>query len=184
MMTLTKPPGQNPYKLDHWVRWVLRWLIRPILALNDRPHVGQTREESINADVDELAALDLRNSHFFLAPAVLLSSSIWYPVWVKLRQVGRSTASLFHVSMLMSNDLGEALRVSLKRFFCPPTERLPSASSPQSSSLGMHCSGIRYYIYWISSVLSLSHESCILRSLLWTHVRTQRCLLQRYWYCE
>ena len=54
MMTLT-----STYKLGDWVRWVLRWLIRPILALKDRPHVEQTSEESIKPDIDELAALDL-----------------------------------------------------------------------------------------------------------------------------
>ena len=70
-MTLT-----NTYKLEDWVRWVLRCLIRPILALKDRPHVGQTREGSIKPDADELAALDLRSSCFFLPPAVLLSSCI------------------------------------------------------------------------------------------------------------
>ncbi len=59
MMTLT-----NTYKLEDWVRWVLRWLIRPILALKDWLHVEQTREESIKPDVDELAALDLRSSRF------------------------------------------------------------------------------------------------------------------------
>ena len=49
-------PWQNTYKLEDWVRWVLRWLIKPILVLNERPHVGQTREESTKADVDELAS--------------------------------------------------------------------------------------------------------------------------------
>ena len=57
-MTLT-----NTYKLEDWVRWVLRWLIRPtcILALKNWPHVGQTREGS------------MRSSRFFLAPAILTS---------------------------------------------------------------------------------------------------------------
>ncbi len=105
-------PWQNPYKLEDWVWWVLRWLIRPILALNDQPHVGQTREESIKADVDEFAALDMRSSRFFWAPAVLLSTCIWQPFWVRLRQVGRSTATLSHVSMSMS-------KISEKPWVCP-----------------------------------------------------------------
>ncbi len=50
--------------------------------MNDRSHVGQTREEFVKADVDELAALDLRSSRFFLAHTVLLFSCICQPFWV------------------------------------------------------------------------------------------------------
>ncbi len=73
MMTLT-----NTYKLIRrlGIRWVLR-VIRPILlALKDRPNVGQTGEESIRPDGDDLAALDLHNCRFFFAPTVHLSSCI------------------------------------------------------------------------------------------------------------
>ena len=42
----------------------------------------------------------------------------------------------------MSKDFREALRES-KSFFCPPTERLPSANSPKSSCFGIHLSHMR-----------------------------------------
>ena len=127
MMTST-----NNYVLEDRVLWVLRWLIRPILALHERPHVGQTREESneSKAVVEELAALDLRSSRFCLASSVRFSSCIRQPALIRLRQVGRSSATVSQVSISMSKDFREALSVSLKRFFCPPTERLPSESSP------------------------------------------------------
>ncbi len=42
MMTLT-----NTYKVEDWVRWVLRWLIRPILALKDSGHMLDRSEKRL-----------------------------------------------------------------------------------------------------------------------------------------
>ena len=119
--------------------WVRRWLMRPICAWNTLLQWGHGMVAG---------ALGSRAFSFLsclrLSAAVFVVSS-WRraPLWTAARHLVLSEAFCSHEVWLIPKAFREALRVSLKRFFGAPSERLPSCSSPKNSFFGILWSGIR-----------------------------------------
>ena len=108
---------------------VLRWLMRPILALNCLLHIEQERSEE-ESSVGDALALAFRCARFCSASLILFASYSPAPPFIRPRHFVRSCAICSHESVGMLKFLREALRVSLHRFFWPPLERFPTWSSP------------------------------------------------------
>ena len=106
---------------------VLRWLTRPILALNCLLQMEQQRSEQVSSVGDALA-LALRCAHFCSASLILFASYSLAPLLMP-RHFARSYAICSHDSVGMLKSLREALRVFLYHSFWPPWERLPISSS-------------------------------------------------------
>ena len=120
---------------------VLRWLMRPILALNCLLQIEQERslEES---SVGDALALAFRCARFCSASLILFASYSPAPLLMRPRHFVRSCAMCSHDSVGMLKSLRDALRVSLYRFFWPPSERFPTCSSPWRIFFGKRLSGI------------------------------------------
>ena len=103
---------------------VLRWLMRPILALNCLLQMEQERS------VGDALALAFCFARFCSASLILFASYSSAPLFMRPRHFVRSCAICSHDSVGMLKSLREALRVSLYRFFWPPWERFPTWSSP------------------------------------------------------
>ena len=95
---------------------VLRWLIRPSLALNCLLQMEHQRSEQ-DSSVGEAFALALRCARFCSASLILFASDSLAPLLMKPRDIARSCAICSHDSAGMLKSLREALRVSLYRFF-------------------------------------------------------------------
>ena len=109
--------------------FVLRLLMRPILALNCLLQIQQERSEE-ESSVGDALALAFRCARFCLASLILFASYSSAPLFMRPRHFVRSCAICSHDSVGMLESLREALRVSLYRFFWPPWERFPTWSSP------------------------------------------------------
>ena len=108
---------------------VLRWLTRPILALNCLLQIEQERSEE-ESSIGDALALAFRCAHFCSASLILFTSYSAAPLLMRPCHFVRSCAICSHDSVGMLKSLREALRVSLYRFFWPPWERFPSCSAP------------------------------------------------------
>ena len=104
---------------------VLRWLMRPILALNCLLQTEQERSEE-ETSVGDALALAFRCARFYSASLILLASYSPAPLFIRHRHFVRSCAMCSHDSVGMLKSLREALSVSLYRFFCLPWERFPT----------------------------------------------------------
>ena len=79
-----------------------------------------------------------------LSATVFFFCSWWRaPLQTAACHLGLSAAVCSHEVVLIPKAFRDALRLSLKRFFGAPSERLPSCSSPKKSFLGMRESGMR-----------------------------------------
>ena len=107
---------------------VLRWLMRPILALNCLLQIEQERSEE-EISVGDVLALAFRCARFCSASLILFASYSPAPLFMRPRHFVRSCAICSHDSVGMLKSLREALRVSLYRIFWPPWERFPTWSS-------------------------------------------------------
>ena len=107
----------------------LRWLIRPITALNCLLQVEQQRSEQ-DSSVGDALALAFCCARFCCASLILLASYSLAPLLMRPRHFARSYAICSHDSVDMLKSLREALRMSLYRFFRPPWVHLPISSSP------------------------------------------------------
>ena len=130
----------NPNQLCYYL-CVLRWLIRPILALNCLLQIEQERSEE-ESSVDDTLALAFRCARFCSVSLILFASYSPAPLLMRPRHFVRSFAICSHDSVGMLKSLREALRVSLYRFFWPLWERFPTCSSPQRIFFGKRSSGI------------------------------------------
>ena len=108
---------------------VLRWLMRPILALHCLLQIEQERSEK-ESSVGDVLALAFRCARFCSASLILFASYSPSLLFMRPRHFVRSCALCSHDSVGMLKSLREALRVSLFRFFWPPWERFPTWSSP------------------------------------------------------
>ena len=108
---------------------VLRWLMRPILALNCLLQIDQERSEE-ESSVGDALALAFRCARFCSVSQILSASYSSFPLLMRPRHFVRSSASCSHGSVAMLKSLREALRVFLYRFFWPSWQRLPTFSSP------------------------------------------------------
>ena len=98
---------------------VLRWLIRPILALNCLLQMKQQRSEQ-DSSVGDALALALRCACFCSASLFLFASYSLASLLMRPRHFTRSCAICSHDSVGMLKSLRKALRVSFYRFFWPP----------------------------------------------------------------
>ena len=121
--------------------YVLRLLMRSILALNCLLQIEQERSEG-ESSVRDALALAFRCARFCSASLILFASCSPGPLLMRPRHFVRSCAICSHGSVGMLKSLREALRVSLYRFFWPPWERFPICSSPQRTFFGKRSSGI------------------------------------------
>jgi len=101
--------------------------VRPIQARNLRPHEGQT---FVGEVVDEDAARALRSARFPWTATVRQVFAARAPMASLCLQVGRLIAEVSQLLTSISRAFRDCLRLSLKRFFCPPAERFPWLSSP------------------------------------------------------
>ena len=108
---------------------VLRWLMRPILALNCLLQIEQERSEE-ESSVGDALALAFRCAGFCSALLIRFASYSPAPLLMRPRRFVRSCAICSHDSVGMLKSLMEALRVWLYRFFWPPWEHFPTCSSP------------------------------------------------------
>ena len=108
---------------------VLRWLMRPILALNCLLQIEQERSEE-ESSVGDVLALAFRCARFCSASLILFASYSPAPLLMRHGYFVRSCAICSHDSVGMLKSLREAFRVSLNRFFWPPRERFPNCSFP------------------------------------------------------
>ena len=120
---------------------VLRWLMRPILALNCLLRIEQERsgEES---SVGDALGLAFRCARFCSASLIRFASYSPAPLLMRPRHFVRFRAICSHDSVGMFKSLRDALRVSLYRFLWPPWERFPTCSSPKRIFFGKRSSGI------------------------------------------
>ena len=98
----------------------------PIRARNPLPQVGQ---KWVYVKLSVLVALALHAARFCSAWRDLCSSAVWAPSVIRWRQEGLFEAADSQDTVLMEKSFRETFRLSLKRFPCPPTLRLPSQSS-------------------------------------------------------
>ena len=110
-------------------------MVKLIRVLKARHHTGHVRPGTA-VEVEEVQAL--RAARFLCLVSAALTSVVFL-----LCHVGRSSAGVSHMLTSMSKSFRDVLRESLKRFFCPPTERLPWYSSLYSSCCGSRLSVIR-----------------------------------------
>ena len=97
---------ESPVTTDSEKRWVLRWLIRPILARNNLLQVGQLK---VGAWRDVIAACAFLAARFTWTVLVLVSSALLAPVG---SATARGSGHQFHRdSVLMLNTLRESLTV-------------------------------------------------------------------------
>ena len=108
---------------------VLRWLMRPILALNCLLQIAQEKSEE-ESPVGDALALAFCWARFWSASLIPFASYSPAPLLTRPRHFVRSCAICSHDSVGMLKSLREALRVSLYRFFWPPWERFPICNSP------------------------------------------------------
>ena len=108
---------------------VLRWLMRPILALNCLLQIEQERSEE-ESSIGGALALAFRCARFCSASLILFASYSPAPLLMRPRHFVRSCAICSHDYVCILKSLREALRMSLYRFFWPPWERFPTCSSP------------------------------------------------------
>ena len=108
---------------------VLRWLLRPILALNCLLQIEQEKSEE-ESSVGDALALAFHCAHFCLALLILFASYSPAPLLMRPCHFVRSCAICSHDSVGMLKSLREALRVSLYCFFWSPWESFPTCSSP------------------------------------------------------
>ena len=178
---------------------VLRWLMRPILALNCLLQIDQERSEE-KSSVGDVLALAFRCARFCSASLILFASYSPAPLFMRPRHFVRSCAICSHDSLGMLKSLRKALRVSLYRFFWLPWERFPTWSSPKRHFFGKRSSGIlvtwpvhlncanfrRVCILCIPALFRTSVSgilSChlIFRSFLWQLVWKWFSLLACHW---
>ena len=112
---------------------VLRWLIRPILALNCLLQMEQQRSEQDSSVCDALA-LALRCARFCSASLILFASYSLAPLLMRPRHFARSCAICSHDPVGMLKSLREALRVSLY-----PSSGLPSCLGKQCNDRLCNC---------------------------------------------
>ena len=129
LLTMTKPNQLCDVLLFVCYLCVLRWLTRPILALNCLLQIEQERSEE-ESSVGDALALAFPCAHFCSASQIPFASYSPAPFLIRPRHFVRSCAICSHDSVGMLKSLREALRVSLYRFFWPPWVRFPSCSSP------------------------------------------------------
>ena len=91
---------------------VLRWLMRPILALNCLLQIEQERSKE-ESYVGEALALAFRRVCFFSASLILFASYSPAPLLMRPRDFVWSCAVCSHDSVGMLRSLREALRVSI-----------------------------------------------------------------------
>ena len=108
---------------------VLRWLMRPMLALNCLLQKAQERSKE-ESSVGDALALAFRCARFCSASLILFASYSPAPLFIRPRYFVRSCAICSHDSVGMLKSLREALRVSLYRFIWPSWGRFPICSSP------------------------------------------------------
>ena len=114
-------------------------------------------EQGMVAAVGDFKALLFLSCLSCLAAAILLASWNFAPRRTDASHLGLSVAASSHELWLIPRDeaFSDTLRVSLKRFFWPPRERLPCWSSPNKGFLGRRWSGVagsasRWCEYWKS----------------------------------
>ena len=95
---------------------VLRWLMRPILALNCLLQIKQERPEE-ESSVGDALALAFRCARFCSASLIRLLLIHQHPRLMRPRHFVRSSVICSHDSIGMLKSLREPLRVSLYRFF-------------------------------------------------------------------
>ena len=95
---------------------VLRWLMRPILALNYLLQIEQERSEEESSVCDAIA-LSFRCARFCSASQILFASYSSAPLLMRPRHFVRPCGICSYDSVAMLKSLREALRVSLYRFF-------------------------------------------------------------------
>ena len=115
--------------VKYYYLFVLRWLMRPILALKCLLQIEQERSEEESSVRDALALAFLR-ARFCSASLILFASYSSAPLLMRPCNFVRPCAICSRDSAGMLKSLREALRVSLYRFFWPPWERFPICSSP------------------------------------------------------
>ena len=114
LLTMTNPNQLCDVLLFHLC--FLRWLMRPILALNCLLQIEQERSEE-ESSVGDALALAFRCAHFCSASLILFASYSPAPLFMRPRHFVQSCAICSHDSVGMLKSLREALRVSLYRFF-------------------------------------------------------------------
>ena len=113
----------NPNQLcDVLLLCVLRWLMRPILALNCLLQIEQERSEP-ESSVGDALALAFRWTRFCSASLILFASYSPAPLFMRPCHFVITCAICSHDSVGMLKSLREVLRVSLYHFFLPPWER-------------------------------------------------------------
>ena len=112
---------------------VLRWLMRPILALNCLLQMEQQRSEQ-DSSVGDALALALRCARFCSASLILFASYSLAPLLMRPRHFTRSCAICSHDPVGMLKSLREALRVSLY-----PSSGLPSCLGEQCNDRLCNC---------------------------------------------
>ena len=105
---------------------VLRWLMRP--ALNCLLQTEQERSEE-ESSVGDALALAFRCARFCSASLIRFASYSPAPILMRPRHFVWFCAICFHDSVGMLKSLRETLKVSLYRFFWPPSERFLTCSS-------------------------------------------------------
>ena len=88
---------------------VLRWLMRPILALNFLLQIEQDRSEE-ESSIGDALALAFRCARFCSASLILFASYSPAPLFMRPRHFVRSCAICSHDSVGMLKSLREALR--------------------------------------------------------------------------
>src|SRR3989442_14982003 len=78
----------------------------------------------------------MASSHLFLSNNMVLLLTDLRHMDLSAARASKLLGSMLHLIIL-------CFRVSLNRFFCPPCDRFPCASSPYSSCLGILSSAIR-----------------------------------------
>ena len=92
--------------------YVLRWLMRPILALNCLLQIEQERSEE-KSSVGDAFTLAFRCARFCLASLILFASYSPAPFLMRPRHFVRSCAICSHDSVGMLKSIREALRVDV-----------------------------------------------------------------------
>lgn len=142
-------------------RCVRRWLVRPIRARNDLPHVGQT---CMGTSVAAFAALALRSARFSCAVVVLLASYVWQPWWISMRHVDQSCARVSQEVVSISRDLREAY-LCITSFVPRVIAFLVKAHHRRTVWV---CGGLASLKHGLPTVSGLSSAGCeLMAGLLW-----------------
>ena len=105
------------------------WLESPMRAAQTRPdtrHVQSLLDKSVGC-CGGIAFLFLR---FFSAVVTRSASKVWTPLCMMLLHCDLFYAVDFHFLLSTLQAVKDGFRVALKRFRCPPTERLSDFSFP------------------------------------------------------